>query len=706
MNRRTALVAIALLGLSLALARPGEGPGPTLVEGGPVSGAWTVGDSPYLLVGNATVPPGLTLEIEAGVHVIASRGVRLAVEGSLLVRGTADAPVRFGGEGAADPGYWQGIVGAGADAVVLEHAIVEHAEAALSVTGGAATISGTSLSASVRGLFVSGGVATVLEGAVSGNTAAGLVAHASTVRVRGGLVSGNREGVQLVASEALLENTTFLGNVLGDLSLDQASVARLRASTHEGLVKFVDTLSRVDVEGILSVAVEDVHGAPVAGARVSVEDNANGTAIASATTGGEGITGGLVLTERTLRKSGETDFNPFAVSAEAHGAAANGSVAVRGITETVLTLPADLTPPTPVAARLLAVDEDATLTLDASATTDNDPQFATTGTFAWSFPEAGVVLAGKVATHTFATPRLYQGVLTATDAAGNAAILTFAVEVRDVTPPTLAVASVPTRGALGQTLAFEASAADNDPGAAATVVWRFTLDGVTIERTGSRVELAFDRAGTWGVTVTATDAAGNDVSRERTLVIEAPTPPSPWPLVGGAIALVGAAAALATERGRLGLLTLFLPLYSRLKDDQVLDQFTRGQIFGYIRVHPGDSYTDIKRNLDLNAGTLTYHLDVLERGGLVRSMTRGARKLFYPIEVRPPEDGGGLHEVQQRLLRVLNEAPGTAVADLGALLGIGRQLALYHLRLLAQQGLVRLERQGVRLRAFAVGPKA
>ena len=40
------------------------------------------------------------------------------------------------------------------------------------------------------------------------------------------------------------------------------------------------------------------------------------------------------------------------------------------------------------------------------------------------------------------------------------------------------------------------------------------------------------------------------------------------------------------------------------------------------------------------------------------------------------------------------------------LIGIGCRLALYHLRLLSQQGLVRLERRGVRLCALAVGPKA
>ena len=120
----------------------------------------------------------------------------------------------------------------------------------------------------------------------------------------------------------------------------------------------------------------------------------------------------------------------------------------------------------------------------------------------------------------------------------------------------------------------------------------------------------------------------------------------------------------------------------------------------------GDTYTDIRRNLDLNNGTLTYHLNVLERQQMIRTVNRGAHKFVYPVDVRPAEDGGGLHELQQRILRVLNEAPGSAVSDLAAVLGISRQLAIYHARLLAQQGLVRLERRGLKLCAVVTGTVA
>jgi DNA-binding MarR family transcriptional regulator len=65
-----------------------------------------------------------------------------------------------------------------------------------------------------------------------------------------------------------------------------------------------------------------------------------------------------------------------------------------------------------------------------------------------------------------------------------------------------------------------------------------------------------------------------------------------------------------------------------------------------------------------------------------------------------PEDGGGLHEVQMRMLGAIREVPGLAVKDIVGALGITSQHVLYHIRGLASKGLVRLERKGVRLRCF------
>ena len=46
--------------------------------------------------------------------------------------------------------------------------------------------------------------------------------------------------------------------------------------------------------------------------------------------------------------------------------------------------------------------------------------------------------------------------------------------------------------------------------------------------------------------------------------------------------------------------------------------------------------------------------------------------MFSPVDVQSPEDGGGLAEIQRRLLGALVEAPGIALADLATSLGISR----------------------------------
>jgi predicted transcriptional regulator len=113
---------------------------------------------------------------------------------------------------------------------------------------------------------------------------------------------------------------------------------------------------------------------------------------------------------------------------------------------------------------------------------------------------------------------------------------------------------------------------------------------------------------------------------------------------------------------------------------------------------------DIKRNLQLNNGTLTHHLNVLERDNLIRSKNQGTRKLFFAAGARVPEDGGGMHEVQQQIMRHLQESGGLAVSDVAGVIGISRQLAIYHLRDMSRKGLVRIERRAFRIVAYAEPP--
>jgi len=99
---------------------------------------------------------------------------------------------------------------------------------------------------------------------------------------------------------------------------------------------------------------------------------------------------------------------------------------------------------------------------------------------------------------------------------------------------------------------------------------------------------------------------------------------------------------VATEIGRYRFQLLLLPLYSRLKKEDVLMHELRGRIYQIIVSNPGIHLRAIlkeyqKDNIPaLHISGLVYHLDVLEKNRLVRSVSDGYRKRFYmrghPVE--------------------------------------------------------------------------
>ena len=59
------------------------------------SGVWAMAKSPYIVRNDIRVPKGLVLKIEEGVIVRFAENCQLAVEGSLIARGTKGKPIIF-----------------------------------------------------------------------------------------------------------------------------------------------------------------------------------------------------------------------------------------------------------------------------------------------------------------------------------------------------------------------------------------------------------------------------------------------------------------------------------------------------------------------------------------------------------------------------------------------------------------------------------
>ena len=155
-----------------------------------------------------------------------------------------------------------------------------------------------------------------------------------------------------------------------------------------------------------------------------------------------------------------------------------------------------------------------------------------------------------------------------------------------------------------------------------------------------------------------------------------------------------------TEVGKYRIIPLFLPLYSRLKKNEVLDHYTRSRIYEYIRNNPGDHYNNIKQKLELNNGSLAYHLKTLEREKYIKSKRDGIYKLFYPVGMKIPSiNEGSIHGcIIQEIIR----NPGITQREISVALNTSQQVVSYHVNLLMDSGRIRSEKRGKTLRYFFV----
>lgn len=166
--------------------------------------------------------------------------------------------------------------------------------------------------------------------------------------------------------------------------------------------------------------------------------------------------------------------------------------------------------------------------------------------------------------------------------------------------------------------------------------------------------------------------------------------------LGVLLAAFASLAVAGTESAGVSLFNIFgFPLYSRLKKEEVLDHFVRGQIYGYIVSNPGEHYNSIREKLHVTNGTLSYHLRTLEIQGFIKSRKESIYRRFYPIEMRFPRDKGvKLSDMQMAILAALNRRPAPTQKDVAEDLGISQQVASYNLKILARKGFVQVRKDG------------
>ena len=128
--------------------------------------------------------------------------------------------------------------------------------------------------------------------------------------------------------------------------------------------------------------------------------------------------------------------------------------------------------------------------------------------------------------------------------------------------------------------------------------------------------------------------------------------------------------------------SMFLPLYVRLKKENVLNHKIREKIYGYIFANQGVDYYLIKKDLNLAGDTLAYNLTILEKEKIIKSRNDGEFKRFYPLDIKPQNVDLIISQIPLQIFKTIEDKPGISAKSLSLKLGIKTRLMKLHLKFL------------------------
>lgn len=141
------------------------------------------------------------------------------------------------------------------------------------------------------------------------------------------------------------------------------------------------------------------------------------------------------------------------------------------------------------------------------------------------------------------------------------------------------------------------------------------------------------------------------------------------------------------------LVFLLLTLKIRITEKLLLDNVNRCMIIDIIRRRPGVNFSSIQKDLNIQIGSLSYHLNVLEKFQLIRSVQDGRYRRFWMYEDKV-DLVLKLTSVQEMLLYVIFKNPGISQSKLSMKIGRSRMVVHYNLRILKDIGLILIEKNG------------
>ena len=174
----------------------------------------------------------------------------------------------------------------------------------------------------------------------------------------------------------------------------------------------------------------------------------------------------------------------------------------------------DVTPPTAIPGPDRSVDQGVSLTFDGSGSSDNVEIL----NYTWTFNDSGIrTLFDICPSFKFDNAGQFEVTLNVTDICGNYATAVVGITVNDTTLPALDAGNNLTIGQ-GDTVTFNGSRCYDNVGVA-NYTWTFTYDGIGRILYGKKSDFTFEIPGSYIVWLKITDAAGNWLRGNLTVLV-------------------------------------------------------------------------------------------------------------------------------------------------------------------------------------------
>lgn len=139
--------------------------------------------------------------------------------------------------------------------------------------------------------------------------------------------------------------------------------------------------------------------------------------------------------------------------------------------------------------------------------------------------------------------------------------------------------------------------------------------------------------------------------------------------------------------------------FTRINADDLLEHPMRQEIFSVIQQHPGIHASQLAREMDVGWGTITHHLDKLQKGRLVTTRKVNNQKCFFEmggnISRQDMEIASALKgDTASTIAQFVGANPMTSQKRMAEALGISPALASFHVKKLTNLGVLDKVRHG------------